>query len=287
MTAVRFIYCIILILLAGTVSTASALTSEELKSIGLDVVHTSQAHPFYYMGPHGEPKGMVVDFWNKWSEETGIEVNFGIAPWKKTLTKVLDGSYDVHAGLMKTPERQAQFDFSNPLFTIATALIARQGENYEKNSLLQNETIGVVAGGYPGMFLRTQHPKTGIKEYDTPKQVIDALAEWEVGGAVMDVPTFHFNNIQRQTPVAYEVVSVLTEQPIYAGVRKGDTELLAAINIGLGEIDERERRHIQERWFVIQPEEERTDIKLYLLGGMIVLLGVAYLIFRATNASRN
>ncbi|QJB55574.1 transporter substrate-binding domain-containing protein [Pseudodesulfovibrio sp. zrk46] len=269
---------IILFFLLFAFATEGFATSEAMRKYqrnGITVVHVSQAHPFYFMGRDGKPEGMVVDLWNKWSEVTGIPIHFDIAAWRQTISIVLDGRCDVHGGLMITEKRKEQFGFSQPLFTISTAIMARAGEDYDTDSLLDNGIIGLVAGGYPGKILMAEHPYVKIQEYDTPQQVVNALADRQVEGVVMDVPTFHFNNIQREFPVDYEVLSTIAVEEIHAGVRKADTELLAIVDEGFSKISTQERKTIQERWFVMKDKTNNSDYTIYVVGAILILaLGV-------------
>ena len=73
--------------------------------------------PFEYADEQGQPTGLIVDFWKLWSERTRTPIEFKSAAWSETLDMVKDGRADVHAGLNKTPEREAYLDYGEPLLT--------------------------------------------------------------------------------------------------------------------------------------------------------------------------
>lgn len=149
MRLVTALHVALIILLFSVVSGAASEPSTAYRERGVTVVHTDHAHPFCFMGSDGYLRGMVIDLWDKWSEETGIPVEFAITSWKDTITAVIGGKYDIHGGLMVTDERKPKLEFSQPLFTVSTALIARKGEGFDKQSLIDKAVIGIVAGALP------------------------------------------------------------------------------------------------------------------------------------------
>lgn len=244
----------------------------DYRTTGVTVVHTVTAHPFYFDGGKGELRGMLVDLWNAWSDKTGVPVDFRVALWKDTLPLVLDGTYDIHAGLMVSEEREGQFSFSQPLFTITTDLIVPEGTPESAEAFFAKKSIGIVAGGLPGKILLERYPNTRVKEYDTPRQVSVALADGDVDGVVMDLPTYHFNNIELPAPVDYMSLATLVTSDIHAGVRKDDVKLFALVLEGFAAFDKKELEAIQRRWFVMSTDPEPMNYPIWIGGALVALL---------------
>lgn len=261
-----------LLLLSLLLAAPARAEKRDYRETGVTVVHTITAHPFFFEGRKGELRGMLVDLWNAWSDKTGIPVHFKVSTWKDTLPLVLDGTYDIHAGLMASEERKRQFTFSQPLFSIETALIVPEGTREKTDVFLAKRIVGTVAGGLPGMILREKHPNAAVKEYDTPGLVSAALADGEVDGVVMDLPTFHFNNIELPTPVEYVVLSSLVKKGIHAGVRKDNTELAALVRDGFAAFSKKEMAAIQHRWFVVSAAPEPMNYSIWIGVAILALL---------------
>jgi len=260
------------ILLLSLLLAAPANAEErDYRETGITVVHTGATQPYYFVDSKGEFRGMLVELWELWSRKTGIPVHFETATWKDTMSLVLDGTYDIHAGLMISEEREKDFAYSQPLFTISAALVARKGEGSDVKALLSRETVAVVGGGLPEQIFAKKHPGVKIREYDSFRGAVQALANNEVGGVVMGLPNFHFNNIQLPNPVEYEVLDILSKNDIHAAVRKDNTKLLELIRKGFDSMDASERQVIQKRWFVMDTEPEPGGHTPWIIGAAVAL----------------
>lgn len=259
------LYALLFLFLFVTGGGAAAASGPDYREEGVTVVHVRDAHPFYFEGRNGAPRGMLVDLWTAWSLKTGIPVEFVFASWKDSLALVLDGTYDIHGGLMISKDRVNEFDFGPPLFTIASSLIGRKDDQREMKTILDVEHVGIVTAGLPGKLLKTQFPNVKVMEYDLPRQVVEAMADGRVEAVAMDVPTFHFNNIELSNPVDYKTLTVLSEKDIHAGVLKGNVELLNLVNEGFASLDEQERELIQNRWFVVSSKTETKDYTWWIV----------------------
>lgn len=276
------LYTILALFLLGGNGAALA-SSHSYQETGVTVVHVRDAHPYFFEGHNGDPSGLLVELWLAWSEKTGVPVRFAYASWKDSMARVLDGTYDIHAGLMQTEERMKQYGFSPPLFTVKNALVAWKSDKRMLRTLFEDEVIGVVTKGHTGQILSTQFPEARTREYETPEKVVEAMAKAEVGAAVMNLTTFHFINIKKGSPIDYDVMLTLSEETIHAGVRKENEALMALVNDGFSKLTDSERRNIQERWFVVQQESTTLPRVLWISGGLILVvfvLLIAQLVYR-------
>lgn len=250
---------------------AAPESDRDYRETGVSIVQVADAHPYFFRDLDDEPRGMLVDLWNAWSKKTGVPVRFRFVTWKESLSLVLDGSCDIHGGLMTSEERVAQFGFSQPLFSIATSLVVRKDETRSASEVIGDETIGAVTAGLPGKLLKAKYPHVRTREYDLPRQVVEAMANGRVGAVAMDMPTFHFNNILLDTPMEYRSLVTLLEKDIHAGVRKENAALLALVQAGFERISDKERESIQRRWFVVEQADD-SSLRLIWVGGGVFLI---------------
>jgi len=71
------------------------------------VVAFGEAFPPMVYREDGRPVGADIEIWRRWSEETGVEVEFRLMPWPLAIPALLNREVDVVDGVSRTPEREA------------------------------------------------------------------------------------------------------------------------------------------------------------------------------------
>ena len=95
----------------------------------------------------GKPAGALVEILQKVSQKTGDTYVLRLYPWKRAYENALRGDGAI-VGLSMTPERQALFDFSDPLYYNALQLVVAKGNEFVFSSLddLKGRSVGGGAG---------------------------------------------------------------------------------------------------------------------------------------------
>ena len=95
----------------------------------------------------GKPVGVLVDILQKASAKTGDTYEIRLYPWKRAYEYALRGEGAI-VGLSMTPQRQALFDFSEPLYYNELQLIVAKGREFafHKMADLKGRTIGGGSG---------------------------------------------------------------------------------------------------------------------------------------------
>lgn len=95
----------------------------------------------------GKPAGTLVDILKKVSEKTGDTYDVRLYPWKRAYESALRGDGAI-LGLSMTPERQALFDFSEPMYYNELQLVVAKGNEfaYAKFEDLKDKTVGGGSG---------------------------------------------------------------------------------------------------------------------------------------------
>lgn len=111
------------------------------------VVYGGDAYaPSTYLA-NGKPAGTLVDILKQVSHKTGDTYVVRLYPWKRAYENALRGDGAI-VGLSMTPERQALFDFSEPLYYNALQLVVAKGHEFAFSKLedLKGRTVGGGAG---------------------------------------------------------------------------------------------------------------------------------------------
>jgi len=258
---------------------SSGLCLDKNKFIdGIVITESDKLAPMSFLGVNGEPKGFVIDYWKKWSQETGIPVRFRLTTWKKTLELVESGECDVHGGLYITPEREEYLDFTGPTFSVVGMLAVRRDSNIRGLDSIGNHVVGVMEKGSSQEILRTRHPNIKLKYYPSVKDEVEAFVAGEVDAVLADnhVMLYRFGKLGADRSLLREIP--IYEKTLHAAVKKGNSELLAVINEGMSMIGKKEMDTILNVWYVPDSSISMT-LKLGLGFAVLLLLsGLLYLL---------
>jgi len=111
------------------------------------VVATAERVPMAYL-ENGKLTGLLVDLTREAFRRAGRSVEIRLLPWPRCLAETREGTSDAVVTLFKTPEREAQFDFTREEVLHQTeSLFVRKGAavSYDGNlGMLAGRRIGVV-----------------------------------------------------------------------------------------------------------------------------------------------
>ncbi|WP_158253617.1 substrate-binding periplasmic protein [Chromobacterium alticapitis] len=122
-----------------------ALHSQAGEPPGLIVNFDANNPPLMYAGPHGAG-GLYPSLIAKICERAGIAVTLRAGSWRLALLELSKGRAAA-GGIIKTAEREKQFDFSLPLFYERVVMAYPAGAlPYHKLEELDGKRVGVMAG---------------------------------------------------------------------------------------------------------------------------------------------
>lgn len=251
---------------------------------GVTIVHSDVMPPVSYVGLNGDPKGFVIDFWQKWAVETGVPVRFHLTNWAEGLDLLKAGEVDIHGGLYLTPERLEYLDYSDNIFPVDVALFTLKGNEIESMGDLQDGVVGVLAKGASEEIVRTDYPQIERHLYSSITAMVKGFVDGEVDAVVTDYPALMYLGGTMGVVKNLKVVEILKHEQLRAAVRKGDAELLDLVARGLAEVDEKERLNILRRWFV--REEKSSDTLKWVAGLSLAGLICAVLLLLFGGRSR-
>lgn len=249
-----------------------AQSASEYRKNGVTIVNPIDAKPYSFMGADGQPKGFLIDYWEKWSNETGVPVSFRLAPWEETLSLVADGECDIHGALFATDERRQYLDFSQSFFPVEGALFVLKNNREDSDTIFAEYTIGVESKGAADRFMQDNHPETKTNRYDESRFMFEDFVDGNVGAIITDLPTFTFTLGRVAGSDYFHMSDVLYTRNLHAGVRKGNMALLWLVKDGLSQISAAERRFIANYWFV--PGPSQNHFWVYVLIAMIALAAI-------------
>lgn len=271
-----------MLLLACTYVSTFAWADDAYLSEEKDILvatHSSVWKPYSYLSDDGQPKGLLVDFWQAYGQYNHEPVQFVLLDWADTLAYMKEGGNRVHAGLLKSTEREDYLDFVAPIFNIDGSLYIRnEARGTKTDTLVGGKAVGVVAGSYESSYLTEHYPDVEQQTYDNNERLFDAAFSGEIDALVADSQVANFYMLTFDKPLTFVAEQILYTRPIYAAVPKGNQALLAQVREGMSNIPAEELLRIKQKWI----NTERVEAyPAWLIPSIVlsVLLGAVTYIF--------
>ncbi|WP_021023384.1 transporter substrate-binding domain-containing diguanylate cyclase [Salinivibrio costicola] len=263
---------------ASTFAWADDAYLSEEKDI-LVVAHSSEWKPYSYIPGNGQPKGLLIDFWQAYAKYNHESIQFMLLDWADSLSYMKEGGNRVHAGLLKSPEREAYLDYVAPIFnTNGSLYVQNQAGQVSKDPLAADKVVGVVAGSYESWFLAEHYPNVKQRRFRCNETLFSAALDGEISALVADSQTANFYFLTQGKPLAFVADQVLYTRPIYAAVPKGNQALLNEIRAGIDNIPAQELLRIKQKWINTE-RVEAYPTWLIPSVALAVLLGAVTYIF--------
>lgn len=193
--------------------------------------------PYVYPNPDkpDEIVGFEKDLAAALAAKLGVKANFVQNQWDQLIPALDRGGFDIILnGLELTPENQQHIAMSIPYFVYAQQIVVRKNETgLDSLNKLKGHSVGVLSASVSWKLL----DKAGgidVRSYPGNVETLRDLKAGRIEAAVMDLPTAQFY-AKPDPDVKYAGQSFAPGY--YAiGVRKTDTNFLAAINAALHEL---------------------------------------------------
>lgn len=221
---------------------------------GIVVAQASNMAPMSFVGEDGQAKGFIVDFWQKWSAETGVPVKFHLVTWGESMKAVRDGRADVHGGLFLTAQRESFFDFSTPFFDSAGGLYVRKGSGIREADQLDGRRVGVIGATYFESYIQNNFPEMIPVRIKTTRELAEKVLRGELDAFMGDYPTVMYQFALMGKVEEFDEIERIGEQYFQAAVAEGNSGLLSVVEEGVVLVDQNERDAIFNRWVIGQRE---------------------------------
>jgi len=218
------------VLVAGALP-AQAQTVEELKERGnIKVGMLVDFPPYGLLDTSGQPDGYDADVAKLLAEQLGVTVKFVPVNSPNRIPYLLSGQVDILvASLGITAERSKQVDFSDPYAAIEIFVYGDKNVAVAAPADLDGKNVAVSRATTQDTAVTAIAPSGAtIQRFDDDTSVFQALLTDQVPLiGVSNVMIAHVNQI---APGRFDTKFALSRQVQGIALRKGNPELLAAIN---------------------------------------------------------
>ncbi|MFX3633990.1 MAG: transporter substrate-binding domain-containing protein [Candidatus Pristimantibacillus sp.] len=240
-------------------SPASGKEGKSVKDMDKIVVGIgSDAFPFGYVDTaDNQTKGFDLDIATAIVKDIlGDEkkIEFKDVNGKTRIPMLKNGDIDIIVKTMTiTEERKQEVDFSDPYFSAGQSLLVPEGSAITGVQDLAGKKVIAVKGTRDGKAISEKAPEAVVSEYENLGEAFTALSTGK--GDVLTTDNAILMGLALENPGYKLVGGVLAEEPWGIAVRKGDKEMLDAVNAALKKLqDTGEYAVIYEKWLKQKPE---------------------------------
>jgi cystine transport system substrate-binding protein len=231
------------LLVAGTLqvlaitSAAAGANLEQIKSAGVFKIGTEGTYaPFTYHDTSGALVGFDVEIGQEIAKRLGVEAEFLEGKWDGLIAGLDARRYDAvinQVGI--TEQRKQKYDFSEPYIASKAVLIVRGDDETIKSfaDLKGKRSAQSLTSNFGKLAEQNGAELVGTDGFD---QSIQLVLNRRADATIND--SLSFLDFKKHKPDANVKIAAQEENADYSGViiRKGEPELLEAINKALAEI---------------------------------------------------
>ena len=181
--------------------------------------------------------GIDVDIANAICEDMGASLEITDVAFDSIIPEVQSGKADfAAAGMTVTEDRQTQVDFSDTYATGVQSVIVTEDSDIKSLDDLKGKQIGVQQGTTGDLYSTDDFGEESVQRFSKGADAVQALSTGKIDAVIIDnkpAQVFVDENDGLkllETPYAEEEYAI--------AVKKGNTELLDAINASIANLEE-------------------------------------------------
>lgn len=199
-----------------------------------------------------QPTGYSVDYIKEVAKAAGFDVDVRNVAWDGIFGGVATGKYDIVASSTTiTPERQKQFDFSDPYYQVVQAVVLPAGQEIKSLQDLKGKRVGGQIGTTGIYVMRKANPNEPLKEYDDVGLAIQDLVGGRLDAVICDDPVAMYYVNKKPDTAGKLNLSFKTDDTEDYGftIRKGRQDLVDKINQGIKAVKESGKEaELKKKW---------------------------------------
>jgi len=187
----------------------------------------------------GQEKGFEIDLAKAITKKMygkDAKAKFVTVTSQSRIPLLKNGNIDaIIATMTITPERQKTIDFSKSYFDAGQSILVKDGSPIKKVQDLNNKTIIGVVGSNSVQNVKKFAPKARVLQLPDYAQALTALKSGQ--GDALTTDNVILAGMAVKNPGYKLQGEAFTTEPYGIGINKGQTDLKAAINKALGEVE--------------------------------------------------
>ena len=241
------------------------------------------SYPPYTYQAGDQPSGIAVDVVRALAQKMGRPIEIRLMEWKAAQVLVSEGKADALVQMSITDARKQVYDFSVTVHELSFSVFVHSGKaGISGMSDLRGMSVGVTRGGLPRQLVEAD-PKIKLVLIDDYVEGFRMVHERKLDAVVGDLWVGTYVLAEHEIQDIQLVGDPVARSASAIAVRKGNNELLAAINKGLhsliadGTLD-RINRAWQPKEVVFRTrQQEAYETYYWIIGALVFLLAAGVL----------
>ncbi|WP_105167872.1 transporter substrate-binding domain-containing protein [Pseudoalteromonas sp. T1lg23B] len=229
------------------------LTSEEIEYLNENSSFTycadPQWKPLEWIDDGFRHQGYIADYLALISH--GLGINFELFPtnsWTSTLEAIKQRDCDFVSAAMQTQVRELYVNFTQPYLSYAFAIAVHKDADWSTSESYKSKTIALVEGYSYEEKLRANYPGIKLRHVKSVREGMDLASALKVDGFVDSAMVIAYS-INHDGYMNLKIAERLPEHMrLSIAVRNDDDVLLSILNKAVQNINENQKREIQEYW---------------------------------------
>ena len=228
-------------------------------------------YPYITTNNNGELEGVIIDWWNLWSEKTGVDIEFVPLDIQSCLDKAKTGEIDAIAGMFYSDERAEYIDFSEPLMRMRTVVYLNKKVKIDS---IQNfkGTLNVVANTLADSYLKKNYLDLRLNSFKSYSALIKEIYLKNIDGFIYDIPNPTGNFKTPSAPDGYYLFETLFTEKLRPAVKKGNSQLGKLIISGANKIADEELIELVKKWDFFEKDKTQLWWFLSLGAGLLIII---------------
>ena len=231
-------------------SVVSAQAEDKVMRVGAEPAYA----PFEFIDEQTkELTGFDIELIKAIADIEGYKIEINTMPFDALIPALLTNNVDaVLSAITITEERQKRVDFSVPYYQSGLTILIndKDKDNIKSVKDLEGKSICVQIGTTGATYASTQIPGATVSQFNTAPE---SYLELKAGGcvaAINDRPVNDYYLATGKSEGTISVPGILSSENYGIAVRKGDKEMLEAINSGYKKLqDNGDLDKIYNKWF--------------------------------------
>ncbi|WNO61915.1 transporter substrate-binding domain-containing protein [Rheinheimera sp. MMS21-TC3] len=223
----------------------SAPTDKDTLQLGVSVNNP----PYMHITAGGEAKGLIIELWQAWAEQTGKKIAFVPDSSANNVQNLEQGRIDAVVALPMSELISQRLKEAYHLYNFNSALFYPKHLTNLSLSKLNQATIAVFQNAPYITELKGKYPQLTFKRYVSLEEMLVAVQQQEaigfIGGSAIMPIRFQQLNVADRYKMSDELV---IETGLYTFVQTDNQELLETIHQGFANLDLEQLEAIEKRW---------------------------------------
>lgn len=268
-----------LLILLSVLCPAIVVADERLIIVGGDHNYP----PYEFLDEAGHPTGFNVELTRAIAEIMGMDIVIRLGTWGDMRQMLASDEVDILQGMVPTPERRSEVDFSTPHAKVYQSIWTRDGSTVRLLEDLVGKQVIVMRNAVMHDYM-LQRPELQARliPVNTLEDALRRLSAGEADAALVAklpgeylLPKIDLGNI---SPIAKPLLA----QDYGYAVKKGNVELLARFNEGLALLKKSGRyQQLYEKWLGVLPQPGISMERILRLSALVLLPLLTVLILAA------